>query len=129
MYSFLYVLIDGEMSLAFMQRLSEMCCFAVTQLLMLGKSIISNTNRDKNDDDMDVGNIEWPEDSLEKAKIIRIKAQLMTVYAEAISRSFITGWYLLHCFSICYLVYRFRETLGILFCQYFFDLPYHLEAR
>ncbi|KAI6701269.1 hypothetical protein NL676_015593 [Syzygium grande] len=72
-------------------RLSEMCYFAVTQLLMLGKSIISNTNRDKNDDDMDVVNIEWPEDSLEKAKIIRIKAQSMTVYAEAISRSFITG--------------------------------------
>ncbi|KAF8013642.1 hypothetical protein BT93_I1488 [Corymbia citriodora subsp. variegata] len=72
-------------------RLSEMCCFAVTQLLMLGKSVISSTNRDKNDDDMDVVDIEWPEDSLEKAKIIRIKAQSMTVYVEAISRSFITG--------------------------------------
>ncbi|KAL3722453.1 hypothetical protein ACJRO7_034772 [Eucalyptus globulus] len=72
-------------------RLSEMCCFAVTQLLVLGKSVISSTNKDKNDDDMDVVNIEWPEDSLEKAKIIRIKAQSMTVYVEAISRSFITG--------------------------------------
>ncbi|KAI3441356.1 uncharacterized protein J3R85_002635, partial [Psidium guajava] len=72
-------------------RLSEMCCSAVTQLLMLGKSIISSPNRDKNDDDMDVVNIEWPEDSLEKAKIIRIKAQSMTVYVEATPRSFITG--------------------------------------
>ncbi|XP_062177837.1 uncharacterized protein LOC133882647 [Alnus glutinosa] len=70
-------------------RLSEMCCFAVSQLLMLGKSIISNANKVQ-DEDADE-NIDWPEDSIEKAKIIRAKAQSMTGYVEAVSNSFITG--------------------------------------
>ncbi|EXB63670.1 hypothetical protein L484_027013 [Morus notabilis] len=72
-------------------RLSEMCCSAVSQLLMLGKSIISGANKDQEDADADVLNIDWPEDSVEKAKIIRSKAQLMTGYVEAVSNSFITG--------------------------------------
>ncbi|KAB1207190.1 hypothetical protein CJ030_MR7G011511 [Morella rubra] len=73
-------------------RLSEMCCFAVSQLLMLGKSIISDANKaqDENADEHTV-NIDWPEDSVEKAKIIRTKAQSMTGYVEAVSNSFITG--------------------------------------
>jgi hypothetical protein len=66
-----------------------MCCFAVSQLLMLGKSIISNANKVQ-DEDADE-NIDWPEDSIEKAKIIRAKAQSMTGYVEAVSNSFITG--------------------------------------
>jgi hypothetical protein len=70
-----------------------MCCFAVSQLLMLGKSIISNANKVQDEDaDEDIVNIEWPEDSVEKAKIIRTKAQSMTGYVEAVSNSFITGW-------------------------------------
>ncbi|GMN37521.1 hypothetical protein TIFTF001_006881 [Ficus carica] len=73
-------------------RLSEMCCSAVSQLLMLGKSIISGDSKDQDEDaDADVLNIDWPEDSVEKAKIIRSKAQLMTGYVEAVSNSFITG--------------------------------------
>ncbi|XP_059451042.1 uncharacterized protein LOC132181827 [Corylus avellana] len=73
-------------------RLSEMCCFAVSQLLMLGKSIISNANKVQDEDaDENVVNIDWPEDSIEKAKIIRAKAQSMTGYVEAVSNSFITG--------------------------------------
>ncbi|KAI9181380.1 hypothetical protein LWI28_014503 [Acer negundo] len=75
-------------------RISEMCCFAVSQLLMLGKSIIVITNKVQDEDedaDSDMLNIDWPEDSVEKAKIIRTKAQSMTGYVEAVSNSFITG--------------------------------------
>lgn len=71
-----------------------MCCSAVSQLLMLGKSIISGANKTQEegaDDDDDMFNIKWPEDSVEKAKIIRSKAQSMTGYLEAVSNSFITG--------------------------------------
>ena len=76
-----------------LQRLSEMCCFAVSQLLMLGKSILSNAGKVQDKDaDEDIANIDWPEDSVEKAKIIRSKAQSMTGYVEAVSNSFITGW-------------------------------------
>lgn len=70
-----------------------MCCFAVSQLLMLGKSIISNANKVEDEDaDENIANIDWPEDAVEKAKIIRAKAQSMTGYVEAVSNSFITGW-------------------------------------
>ncbi|KAA8536157.1 hypothetical protein F0562_028635 [Nyssa sinensis] len=73
-------------------RLSEMCCFAVSQLLMLGKAIISNANKGQDEDvEEDMLNIDWPEDSVEKAKIIRTKAQSMTGNVEAVSNSFITG--------------------------------------
>ena len=76
----------------FLQRLSEMCCSAVSQLLMLGKSIISNANKVQEEDgDADLVNIDWPEDSVEKAKLIRSKAQSITGYMEAVSNSFITG--------------------------------------
>ncbi|XVE66894.1 hypothetical protein DITRI_Ditri08aG0116600 [Diplodiscus trichospermus] len=73
-------------------RLSELCCFAVSQLLMLGKSVISSANKvqDKNPDG-DMMNIDWPEDSVEKAKLIRVKAQSMTGFLEAVSSSFSTG--------------------------------------
>lgn len=70
-----------------------MCCFAVSQLLMLGKSILSNASKVQDEDaEEDIANIVWPEDSVEKAKIIRTKAQSMTGYVEAVSNSFITGW-------------------------------------
>lgn len=75
-----------------------MCCFAVSQLLLLGKSIISNANKVEEDGDEDMMNIEWPEDSVEKAKIIRTKAQLMTGKVEAVSNSFITGTILISSF-------------------------------
>lgn len=70
-----------------------MCCFAVSQLLILGKSIISKTNKGSNDEaaDEDLVQIDWPEDSLEKAKFIRTKAQSMTEKVDAVSHSFITG--------------------------------------
>ncbi|KAM1891256.1 hypothetical protein EV1_034277 [Malus domestica] len=73
-------------------RLSELCCSAVSQLLILGKSIISSANKTQVEDvDVDLENIDWPEDSVEKAKIIRSKAQAMTGYVEAVSSSFVTG--------------------------------------
>lgn len=73
-------------------RLSEMCCFAVSQLLMLGKSVISNSNKAQEEDvDEEIVKIDWPEDSVEKAKILRTKAQSMTGTVEAVSNSFITG--------------------------------------
>ncbi|KAA3462932.1 F420-non-reducing hydrogenase subunit G [Gossypium australe] len=75
-----------------MQRLSEMCCLAMSHLLMLGKSVISGSNKVQDEDaDGDMMNIDWPEDSVEKAKLIRLKAQSMTGYVEAVSSSFITG--------------------------------------
>ncbi|KAL2512195.1 hypothetical protein Adt_17795 [Abeliophyllum distichum] len=73
-------------------RLSEMCCFAMTQLLVLGKSVISNANKIQDPEiDEETEKIDWPEDSVEKAKIIRTKVQSMTVNVEAVSKSFITG--------------------------------------
>ncbi|KAL3614171.1 hypothetical protein CASFOL_042245 [Castilleja foliolosa] len=69
-------------------RLSEMCCFAVAQILMLGKSITSKANKIK---DEEIEEIDWPEDSVEKAKIIRTKTQSMTGNMEAVSNSFVTG--------------------------------------
>ncbi|KAL0348376.1 UNVERIFIED_CONTAM: hypothetical protein Sangu_1065400 [Sesamum angustifolium] len=73
-------------------RLSEMCCYAVSQLLMLGKSIISNANKVPDQEiEEEIGLIDWPEDSVEKAKIIRSKAQSMTGNMEAVFNSFITG--------------------------------------
>ena len=78
-----------------------MCCFAVSQLLLLGKSIISNAN--KVEDDEDTMNIDWPEDSVEKAKIIRTKAQSMTANVEAVSNSFITGMILISIISFIWM--------------------------
>ncbi|KAI3774753.1 hypothetical protein L1987_49315 [Smallanthus sonchifolius] len=75
-------------------RLSEMCCIAVSQLLNLGKSVIHNANKAQDaadDDDKDIVNIEWPEDSIEKAKTMRMKTQSMTGYLEAVAISFVTG--------------------------------------
>ncbi|TYI41254.1 hypothetical protein ES332_A01G007000v1 [Gossypium tomentosum] len=75
---------------------SELCCLAVSHLLMLAKSVISSGNKvrveDPDDDDGDdIMNIDWPEDPVEKAKLIRVEAQSMTCYTEAVSNNFITG--------------------------------------
>ncbi|KAF5787031.1 hypothetical protein HanRHA438_Chr10g0460791 [Helianthus annuus] len=77
-------------------RLSEMCCIAVSQLLNLGKSVIHNANKAQDAaaaaaDDEDILNIDWPEDSIEKAKTMRMKTQSMTGYLEAVAISFVTG--------------------------------------
>ncbi|XP_020598042.1 uncharacterized protein LOC110037680 [Phalaenopsis equestris] len=74
------------------QRLSEFCCFALSHLLMLSKSVISSANRSKSEEaDDDNIKIDWPEDSILKAQIIRSKVQLMFVDMESISNSFFTG--------------------------------------
>lgn len=85
------------------QRLSELCCFAASQLVMLGKSIISTANKAVDQDaDAEIVKMDWPEDSIERAKIIRAKACSMTGCVEAVSSSFITGRFvsniLLHAF-------------------------------
>ncbi|KAK4401603.1 hypothetical protein Sango_0901000 [Sesamum angolense] len=73
-------------------RLSEMCCFAVTQLLMLGKSIISSASKVQDQEiEEETMKIDWPADSVERAKIIRTKAKSMTGNMEAVFNSFITG--------------------------------------
>ncbi|KAL3621189.1 hypothetical protein CASFOL_036101 [Castilleja foliolosa] len=72
-------------------RLSEMCCFAVTQILMIGKSITSNANKVEDEVIEETMKIDWPEDSVEKAKVIRSKAKSMTGNMGAVSNSFITG--------------------------------------
>ncbi|XP_047156822.1 uncharacterized protein LOC124827746 [Vigna umbellata] len=68
-----------------------MCCFAVSQLLVFGKSIISRANKTEDEADDDKAHIEWPEDVTAKANIIRVNAQTMIGYVEAVSNSFITG--------------------------------------
>jgi hypothetical protein len=73
-----------------MQRLSELCCLAVSQLLLLGKSVISKSGNKAKDEEEDV-KIEWPEDLVSKAKIIRSKAQCMSSDVLKVSASFITG--------------------------------------
>lgn len=78
-----------------LQRLSEMCCSAVSQLLMIGKSVISHANKAQDDDADDIMRIDWPEDSIEKAKIIRIRVQSMTGKVEEVSNSFITGTHII----------------------------------
>ncbi|KAH7865558.1 hypothetical protein Vadar_008218 [Vaccinium darrowii] len=73
-------------------RLLEICCSAVSQLLMLAKSVISNANKAQDEDvDEDMLHMDWPEDSIEEAKIIRTRAQSMTGNVEAVCNSFITG--------------------------------------
>ncbi|XP_016476873.1 uncharacterized protein LOC107798405 [Nicotiana tabacum] len=73
-------------------RLSELCCFAVTQLLILEKSIISNANKVADQDvKEETGKIDWPEDSIERANVIRAKAHSMTRCVKAVSSSFVTG--------------------------------------
>lgn len=86
-----------------MQRLSEICCSAVSQLLMLAKSITSSANKAQ-DEDVDEGMVQmdWPEDSVEKAKIIRTRAQSMTVNVEAVCNSFITGMFTRHYFFLVF---------------------------
>ncbi|CAA3017288.1 Putative pectate lyase 2 [Olea europaea subsp. europaea] len=74
------------------RRISEICCFALTQLLALGKSMIANANKIQDEEiDEETLKIDWPEDFIEKAKIIRTKVQSMTVNVEAVSKRFITG--------------------------------------
>ncbi|XP_078171204.1 BAT2 domain protein [Carex rostrata] len=73
-------------------RLSELCCLAVSQLLLLGKSVISksgNKAKVEEADEEDI-KIEWPEDLVSKAKIIRSKAQFMSSDVLKVSASFIT---------------------------------------
>lgn len=75
-------------------RLSEICCYAVTQLLMLGKSmtVISGANKLQDQEiQEETVKIDWPEDSVERAKIIRSRAQSMTENMEAIFNGFTTG--------------------------------------
>lgn len=59
---------------------------------MFGKSIIACANKTEDDADDDKVNLEWPEDVSAKANIIRMNAQTMIGYVEAVSNSFITGW-------------------------------------
>ncbi|CAL9072838.1 unnamed protein product [Musa acuminata var. zebrina] len=73
-------------------RLSELCCSAVSQLLILGKSVISSANKGKNGEtEGETPKIDWPEEAVSKAKIIRHKAQSMSGNMETVSNSFITG--------------------------------------
>uniref|UniRef100_A0A453HC02 DUF7798 domain-containing protein n=3 Tax=Aegilops tauschii TaxID=37682 RepID=A0A453HC02_AEGTS len=71
-------------------RLSEMCCLAVSQLLVLGKSVISAANKSNDEDESDV-KIDWPEDLISKAEIIRWRAQSIAVDIEKVATSFATG--------------------------------------
>ncbi|MCD7448042.1 hypothetical protein HAX54_037356 [Datura stramonium] len=71
--------------------LSELCCFSVTLLLMLGKSIISDANKVVDHDvKEETRKIDWPEDSIGRANVIRAKVQSMTRCFQAVSSSFVT---------------------------------------
>lgn len=73
-------------------RLSELCCLGISELFLLGKSVLSTSPKAQNDKIMeDSLKIEWPDDCILKAKIIRSKAQAMTDDIEAVSNSFTTG--------------------------------------
>ncbi|CAN4112288.1 unnamed protein product [Withania somnifera] len=73
-------------------RLAELCCFAANQLIMLGKSIISTANKVVDQDaNGEILKMEWSEDSVERAKVIRAKTCSMSGCVEAVSSSFITG--------------------------------------
>ena len=67
-----------------------MCCLAVSQLLVLGKSVISAADKSKDEDGDDV-KIDWPEDLISKAEIIRWRAQSIAEDIEKVSTSFATG--------------------------------------
>lgn len=67
-----------------------MCCLAVSQLLVLGKSVISAANKSNDEDESDV-KIDWPEDLISKAEIIRWRAQSIAVDIEKVATSFATG--------------------------------------
>ncbi|KAJ6327528.1 hypothetical protein OIU78_014407 [Salix suchowensis] len=70
---------------------------SMSQLLMLGKSVIFNCNKAQQEEiDGDIVDIDWPEDSVEKAKMMCTKARSMTGYVEAVSNSFITGRFTRH---------------------------------
>ncbi|KAI3757938.1 hypothetical protein L6452_05482 [Arctium lappa] len=56
----------------------------VSQLLVLGKSVIHNANKTQ-DADEDIVKFEWPMDSA-----IRTKTQSMTAYLEVVAISFVT---------------------------------------
>ena len=59
---------------------------------MLGKSIISNANKLQHQEiEEETLKIDWPEDSVERAKIIKTKAQSVTENMEAVFNGFITG--------------------------------------
>lgn len=54
--------------------------------------MIANANKIQDEEiDEETLKIDWPEDFIEKAKIIRTKVQSMTVNVEAVSKRFITG--------------------------------------
>lgn len=68
---------------------------------MLAKSITSNANKAQDEDvDENMVHMDWPEDSIEKAKIIRTRAQSMTGNVEAVCNSFITGMFARHYFFL-----------------------------
>ncbi|PKU85450.1 uncharacterized protein LOC110113441 [Dendrobium catenatum] len=73
-------------------RLSEFCCFGLSHLLLLGKSVISSASKSNSEGAEDDNiKIDWPEDSVLKSQIIRSNAQLMSEDVQSISNSFLTG--------------------------------------
>lgn len=92
-----------------------MCCSAVSQLLMIGKSVISNANKAQDNDADEIMKIDWPEDSVEKAKVIRIRVQSMTGKVEDVSNSFITGT---HIFGCSLLAREIQLEYNLLFCSF-----------
>eukprot|EP00249_Psilotum_nudum_P011297 c23085_g1_i2 orf=385-1920(-) len=68
-------------------RLSELCALGVSHLLSLGKSLLANSHQAEES----VTAIDWPADCIERAKLIRARAQAIANDIEAISDSFITG--------------------------------------
>lgn len=59
---------------------------------MLGKSSISSANKQQNHEiEEETLKVDWPEDSVERAKLIRTRAQSMTENMESIFNGFIMG--------------------------------------
>ena len=69
-----------------MQRLSELRCLGISQLLLLGKYFLSMSPKKQSDKVMEYSlKIEWPDDYILKAKFIRSKARAMTDDIEVVS--------------------------------------------
>ena len=76
----------------FMQRLSKLCCLAISELLLLSKSVLSTSPKTQSDKVMEYSlKIEWLDDYILKAKFIKSKSQAMTDDIEVISNSFTIG--------------------------------------
>ncbi|CAM6100255.1 unnamed protein product [Calypogeia fissa] len=72
-------------------RLSELCAVCISHLVILAKSVLTTSTEEADKTNRVAKEVEWPQDSLGKAALIRSRARAMAGDIEAVSDSFITG--------------------------------------